>query len=85
MSPYVARIVNIIQNSGTSYQLGPMGTCIEGEWDDVMQVVHACYAELESDCDRIYFTIKGDCRKGRTDGLNQKTASVKARLLDSDS
>lgn len=72
MSPYVARVITVIRNSGLDYQLGPMGTAIEGEWNEVMQTVSACYKELEQDCDRIYLTLKVDSRKGRTSGLKGK-------------
>ena len=30
VSPYVARAIRIIENSGLSYELNPMGTSIEG-------------------------------------------------------
>ena len=80
MSPYVARMLSIIEASGLPFELGPMGTCIEGEWDDVMKVVDACYKELNQDCERIYFTIKGDCRKGRTNGLDDKVQSVQSKV-----
>lgn len=80
MSPYVARVVTVIKSSGLAYEFGPMGTTIEGEWDDVMQTVSACYKELELDCDRIYLTLKVDARKGRTGGLKGKTDSVKAKM-----
>ena len=81
MSPYVARVVNVIKECGLAYDFGPMGTTIEGEWDEVMQTVSTCYKELEQDCDRIYLTLKVDARKGRTDGLKGKTASVTAKLI----
>ena len=80
MSPYVARVVAVIKKSGLAYDFGPMGTTIEGEWDEVMTTVSACYKELEKDCDRIYLTLKVDARKGRTNGIKGKTASVAAKL-----
>ncbi len=76
LSPYVARALNVIKDSGLSYQLGPMGTSIEGEWEDVMHVVDACYRELEQDCDRIYMNIKVDSKKGRIHGILSKVESV---------
>ncbi len=76
LSPYVARALNVIKKSGLSYQLGPMGTSIEGEWADVMAVVDACYHELEQDCDRVYMNIKVDSKKGREHGLLSKVESV---------
>ncbi len=80
VSPYVARVLNIIQDSGLPYLLTPMGTCIEGEWSAVMAVVDKCFQELKTDCNRVYLSLKADYRKGRTDGLHRKVASVKAKL-----
>ena len=36
VSKYVARSLDIIDRSKIPYCLGPMGTCLEGEWDAVM-------------------------------------------------
>ena len=80
LSPYVARIINVIKASGLPYELGPMGTAIEGEWDEVMSVVDACYRELEPDCDRIYLAVKADCRRGRTNGMAGKVKSVQKKV-----
>lgn len=77
---YVARALAVIKASGLPYRLGPMGTAIEGEWDEVMRVVGDCYRALEPDCDRIYVAVKADCRRGRTDGLSAKVASVEQRM-----
>ncbi|MFP4533448.1 MAG: MTH1187 family thiamine-binding protein [Desulfobacterales bacterium] len=80
VSPYVARVVKIIEGSGLSYTLNPMGTCIEGEWPEVLQVVDQCFKELQNDCDRIYLTMKADYRKDRSDGLTGKVKSVKSQM-----
>lgn len=80
VSPYVARVVKIIRECGLSCSLGPMGTCIEGEWEEVMAVVTKCYRELERDCDRIYMLLKADCRKGAEDRLAGKVRSVEDKL-----
>ena len=79
LSPHVARALDIIRGSGLPHQLGPMGTSIEGEWDEVMAVVGECYRELSKDFDRVYLTIKADCRRGRTGGLAGKVSSVAAK------
>lgn len=76
LSPYVARAIDIIKASGLAYQLGPMGTSIEGEWDDVMSVVNQCYKALEADSERVFINMKVDSRKGRSGGLSDKVASV---------
>ncbi len=80
VSPYVARVVGIIQKSGLDHQLGPMGTSIEGDWPEVMGVVDRCFEALQADCERIYFTIKADYRKNAENRLQGKVQSVKSKL-----
>jgi uncharacterized protein (TIGR00106 family) len=82
VSPYVARALSIIRESGLAHQLGPMGTSIEGEWSAVMSVVDRCFRALEKDCERIYFTIKADYRKGTADRIHGKVASVEEKTQE---
>jgi uncharacterized protein (TIGR00106 family) len=77
---YVSRSLDIIDKSGVDYRLNPMGTVLEGEWDDVMDVVRQCYERMRKDCNRVSCTIKIDYRKGHTGRLSGKTASVEKRL-----
>jgi len=80
LSPYVARVVSVISNSGLDYQLGPMGTCIEGPWDRVMEVVDRCFQELAADCSRIYLTLKVDYQQDKDHRLQSKVRSVQDKL-----
>ena len=80
VSPYVARVLDIIDRSGLPYRLGPLGTCIEGEWDEVMAVVKRCFDALAADSNRVAITMKCDWRKGRSGSLDQKVASVEQKL-----
>lgn len=80
VSKFVARVLGIIKGSGIAYEPGPMGTCIEGELDDVMALIKECMNALEKDCNRIYMTLKMDYRKGRTDAMKGKLASVEMHM-----
>ena len=77
---YVSRSLDIIDKSGVDYRLNPMGTVLEGEWDEVIDVVRQCYERMRKDCNRVSCTIKIDYRKGHKDRLLAKTASVEKRL-----
>jgi uncharacterized protein (TIGR00106 family) len=77
---FVARSLDIIDKSGVDYRLNPMGTVLEGEWDDVFRVVQQCYARMKRDCGRISCTIKVDYRKGHSGRLSSKVASVERHL-----
>ena len=80
VSPYVARAIGIIRESGLPYKMGPMSTAIEGEWETVMGVVERCFAELRQDCDRIYMTLQMDYRKGAVNRIEGKIKSVEQKL-----
>jgi uncharacterized protein (TIGR00106 family) len=77
---YVARILDVIDKSGVPYQLTPMGTILEGEWDAVIGVVSACFRELERDCNRIGLSLKVDYRQGPAGRLKSKIERVEAQL-----
>ena len=80
VSNYVSRSLKIISDSGVDYRLNPMGTVLEGEWDEVMGVVKKCYATMRSDCKRITCSIKIDYREGKQDRLASKMASIEEKL-----
>lgn len=78
-SPYVARILTLVEQSGLEYRLNPMGTVVEGEWDDLMALLTRCFRDLEKDSERIYLNVKFDCRKGVTGALDKKIKSVEGK------
>ena len=77
---YVSRSLDIIDKSGVEYRLNPMGTVLEGEWDEVFGVVKQCFERMKKDCNRISSTIKVDYRKGHKGRLTSKVASVEKHL-----
>jgi uncharacterized protein (TIGR00106 family) len=80
LSAPVARILDVIDKSGVAYQLTPMGTILEGEWDEVMGVVSACFKTLQADCARIGMNLKVDYRSGAESRLRSKIAKVEEHL-----
>jgi uncharacterized protein (TIGR00106 family) len=77
---YVAQVLDVIDSSGLPYKLGPLGTCIEGEWDEVMAVVKKCFEALAGQSNRVAVTMKMDWRKGRSGRLSAKVESVERKL-----
>jgi len=80
VSPYVARIVPIIESSGLDYHFHAMGTLVEGNYDEVMGVVGQCFRALAADCNRIECRLTLDYRKGRLNRLQGKVASVQDKV-----
>jgi len=80
-SKYVARVIEMIRDSGVAYQFTPMGTIIETETvQEGLEIVKRAYDILQVDCNRIYSTIKIDYRAGRTNALENKITSVESKI-----
>lgn len=79
-SKFVSRSIGIIEKSGLPYKTGPMGTVIEGEWDEVMAVVKECFETMSSDCGRVYTAIKADYRNSGENRLKTKIESIEEKL-----
>lgn len=81
-SRYVAEVIKVIKSSGLAYQLTPMATIVEAESiEELCALVPKMYRALEKmGVKRVYSVIKFDIRPGKKDRLNQKVASVKAKL-----
>ncbi|MBI2480311.1 MAG: MTH1187 family thiamine-binding protein [Planctomycetia bacterium] len=80
VSPYVARSLAIIHASGLDYRLHAMGTIVEGELDQVLDVLRGCMEAMAADCDRITCTAKLDYRRGYSGRLATKVESVVEKL-----
>ena len=80
-SAFVARVLDIVDQSGLPYQLTAMGTIIEGETvEEVLAIINEAYKELQVDCERVYSSIKIDYRKGPVGRLGQKVQSVEEKI-----
>ena len=79
MGTYVARVLSVVDESGLDYRLNPMGTVVEGEWEDLLELLTRCFRVLEKESDRISVQVKLDYRKGVSGALESKIRSVEAK------
>ncbi len=80
VSTYVARCEKIVRASGLPHKLTPMGTVIEGEWDEVLTVIRACHMAVRADNRRVSTLIRIDDREGPAGRLEAKIRSVEEKL-----
>jgi uncharacterized protein (TIGR00106 family) len=80
---YVARAVQIIRDSGLEHELGPSGTTILGEWQEVFACIEACHAALAKDCERVSSLIKVDQANFPPGAIRGKVEATKGRLRGS--
>jgi uncharacterized protein (TIGR00106 family) len=80
VSEYVAKSLEIIDSSGLDYHCHAMGTVIEGQYDQVMDVVKRCFDAMAARCARVECSIKLDYRQAASGRLRAKVASVEEKL-----
>ncbi len=80
LSPYVAECLDIIDKSGLDYTLGSMATTIEGEYEEVFDVIKRCFNAVSMNSERVSMYIKVDWRKGASKRLIKKISSVEGKL-----
>lgn len=76
----VAKVLKIVDNSGLSYKITPMGTVVEGRWDDVMGLIKKCHSLVLKSGERVVTSITIDDRKRRKNMMEEKIRSVEKRL-----
>jgi uncharacterized protein (TIGR00106 family) len=76
----VADAVRIVRESGLPNETHAMFTNIEGEWDEVMAVIHRCVQAVAARSPRVSVVIKIDHRPGVTDALHRKVETIEREL-----
>ncbi|QKW35046.1 MTH1187 family thiamine-binding protein [Actinomadura sp. NAK00032] len=76
----VAEAVRVVRESGLPNRTDAMFTTIEGEWDEVMDVVKRATDAVAARAPRVSLVVKADIRPGVTGALDAKVASVERHL-----
>jgi len=81
LSQYVSQIVKMVDESGLEYRLNPMGTVVEGDWEEVLGLIKRCHHRMRQFSARVITTISIDDREGAVGRIRGKIESVE-RALD---
>ncbi|MEA5019970.1 MAG: thiamine-binding protein [Gordonibacter sp.] len=76
LAPEVAEVIRVIRESGLPNRTNSMFTEIEGEWDEVLQVVKEATFVLAEKGIRTEVVLKADVRPGFSNMMQQKVAKV---------
>ena len=76
----LAIALRVVDESGMPYKVNPMGTVVEGEWDDIINLVKRCHDEIMKKEERVLISISIDDRKGKPNRIEEKVASVERRI-----
>ena len=80
----VAKALEVVDSSGLPYQLTAMGTIIEGEWDEVFELIKECHTRVRKKASRVMTFISVDDRekaKGRIEGKVKEVEEILNRRL----
>ena len=80
VAPAVADAVAIVRASGLPNKTSSMFTEIEGEWDEVMDVVKRATEAVAAHGHRVSLVLKADIRPGFTGQLEAKVQRVEDEL-----
>ncbi|GAA4608380.1 MTH1187 family thiamine-binding protein [Actinoallomurus liliacearum] len=78
----VAEAVRVVRESGLPNRTDAMFTSIEGEWDEVMDVVKRAVEAVAVRAPRVSLVLKADIREGVTDGLTAKVEAIERHLQE---
>jgi len=85
LSRYVAKVIKNLEKSGIKYQLTPMGTIVEGEWEEISDLIdHSHKLIFEMGIERIITNIKIDYRLDKSSSMEDKINSVKKKMVEAD-
>jgi uncharacterized protein (TIGR00106 family) len=76
----LAEVLKIVDESGLPYKINPMGTVVEGEWNELFSLVRKCHKAVMKREERAIINISVDDRKGKPNRIDQKVKSVEKRL-----
>lgn len=80
LGPYVAKCVDLIDRSGLDYDLHAAGTIVEGELNQVLDLLRQCIEETTLACDRVICSARFDYHRGQQGQLRQNVARVEQEL-----
>jgi uncharacterized protein (TIGR00106 family) len=80
ISDEIAAALEVVDESGLPYQLTPSGTCIEGGWDEVMELVRRCHERVREGSTHVFTTIRIEDEEGASDKLTRNVTSVEEKV-----
>ena len=81
---YVADAVRIVRESGLPNRTNSMFTELEGEWDEVFDVIRRATEAVAAFGPRVSLVLKADIRPGRTGELDGKVERLEEALRRSE-
>jgi uncharacterized protein (TIGR00106 family) len=76
VSEAVAEAIRVVRDSGLPHETNAMFTNLEGEWDEVMDVVKRAVDAVAARSPRVSLVLKADIRPGHSGQLTAKVQRI---------
>ena len=80
LSDAIARCTRIVRDSGLDNELHAMGTILEGDLRECLDVIQSCIDEVLADAPRVSTSVRIDASAGEPGGLGERVASVENKV-----
>ncbi len=80
LKEHVARVLDLIDRSGLDYRAGAMQTTVEGNMEEVMELITECHKLMRRHASRVLTSITIDDREGAGGRLSGKVSDMEKVL-----
>src|SRR5437868_3701059 len=77
-------ITKLLDKKKLAYQMNPIGTCIQGDWEGVLAAIKQCHKLMTSRHNRVVTTIIIDDDQASEHSLSGAVESVEDQLFEED-
>lgn len=79
-SEQLAEALRVVDASGLPHQLTPSGTCIEGDWNQVMHLVRQCHDRVRQFSQHVVTIIKIEDDADASEKIRRNVESIEQRI-----
>jgi uncharacterized protein (TIGR00106 family) len=72
----VVQVRDVLKQQGLAFEVGPMGTTIEGTWPEIMEAIRLCHEAVSQAHERVLTTITIDDHKNRQQSIREAVEKV---------
>ena len=80
LSKNLVKAMKLVADSGLNYKIGPMGTVVEGDWWQVMNLINRCRKTILREAPRVSIQIFLDDRPSAKDPIKSKVRSLERKM-----
>ncbi len=76
----LSRVLKIVADSRIPYKLTPGGTCMEGDWEDVIPIIRNCHQAMRRESSHVFTMVRIEDDAGDTNQMQHNLDSVERHL-----